>query len=496
MIAASRPHPTTRHPAARAIPTTTYRALPELRQRGWTRITALAAAAILLASPATAQQPTPPEPSPYTRAIAAGYKALTLCSGIFNARESGVQRSRASIETHELRGIYREYDAIIGAMPSTIDEQGDRVLVEYDPDMPPRVARVETGGGCTILPIGVDVGATGQRLRFDPGPFARAPWRLRDETKDFASGPLRKAVDGAFAGSRYGNGVDTTAVIVTRDGRHVAERYARGFTTRTPQRTWSVAKSMAGTLLGIGVNLKLLDVKLPAPIPEWQHTGDPRRAITLDHLLRMASGLYSPTAGNRTDAVYFGGTAVTEETVAWPLIARPNSTFRYANNDILLAVRALEHRYQQTYASPLPANVLLFARLDMADTYAEQDWRGNYILSSQVWSTARDLARLGQFWLQDGVWQGKRLLPEGWMRYMTTPSGPQPATGPGYGATMWLFGPAQGLPAGSYAAQGNRGQYVMVIPSKKLVIVRRGEDPGTARFDIARFAADVIAATP
>jgi CubicO group peptidase (beta-lactamase class C family) len=76
---------------------------------------------------------------------------------------------------------------------------------------------------------------------------------------------------------------------------------------------------------------------------------------------------------------------------------------------------------------------------------------------------------------------------------MTTPSGPQPAAGPGYGATLWLFGPAQGLPAGSYAAQGNRGQYIMVIPSARLVVVRRGEDPGGG-FDIAAFAADVVKA--
>lgn len=137
----------------------------------------------------------------------------------------------------------------------------------------------------------------------------------------------------------------------------------------------------------------------------------------------------------------------------------------------------------------------LLAKIGMAHTEMGADWRGNYILSSQVWSTARDLARLGQFWLQDGVWQGERLLPEGWIRYMTTPSGPQPATGPGYGATLWLFGPKQGLPEGSYAAQGNRGQYIMVIPSAKLVIVRRGEDPGAARFDIAKFSADVLAAT-
>ena len=135
----------------------------------------------------------------------------------------------------------------------------------------------------------------------------------------------------------------------------------------------------------------------------------------------------------------------------------------------------------------------LFRPLGMRHTVAEQDVGGNYILSSQVWSTARDFARLGQFWLQDGVWGGQRLLPEGWMRTMTTPSGPQPGKGPGYGASLWLFGPAQGLPAGSYAAQGNRGQYIMVVPSLKLVVVRRGEDPGGG-FDIATFTADVIKA--
>ncbi|MEN2785038.1 hypothetical protein ACFOKI_14590 [Sphingomonas qilianensis] len=94
------------------------------------------------------------------------------------------------------------------------------------------------------------------------------------------------------------------------------------------------------------------------------------------------------------------------------------------------------------------------------------------------------------------MWAGQRLLPRGWVRTMTTASGPQPASGPGYGATMWLFGPQQGLPAGSFAAQGNRGQYVMVIPARQLVVVRRGEDPGAARFDIARFVADVAATLP
>ncbi|HSX54588.1 MAG TPA: serine hydrolase, partial [Sphingomonas sp.] len=113
----------------------------------------------------------------------------------------------------------------------------------------------------------------------------------------------------------------------------------------------------------------------------------------------------------------------------------------------------------------------------------------------QVWSTARDFARLGELWRNDGVWQGKRILPEGWMKYMTTPSGPQPAgNGPGYGATLWLFGPKQGLPEGSYAAQGNRGQSIFVIPSARLVVVRRGEDQAGNAFDAPRFVAEVLKA--
>jgi CubicO group peptidase (beta-lactamase class C family) len=174
----------------------------------------------------------------------------------------------------------------------------------------------------------------------------------------------------------------------------------------------------------------------------------------------------------------------------------PGTRFRYANLDILLAVRALRRVLPDNFRYEAYPRAKLFQRIGMTRTVAERDSGGNFILSSQVWSTARDLARLGIFWLNDGMWNGDRILPAGWMSYMTAPSGPQPATGPGYGATMWLFGPAQGLPEGSYAAQGNRGQFVMVIPARKLVIVRRGEDATGANFDIAKFSAEVLKAVP
>jgi CubicO group peptidase (beta-lactamase class C family) len=452
------------------------------------RLQALALA-FLLAAPAAAQQDQQPQPSTYTRALAAGHKALTLCEGVFSAG-----RSEAQIAAVELKGLYTELDPLIPTLPGTINRTARAVTIAFDESLPPRRADHSPGFGCTLAAIGATASAFAPTLHPHPSipvPADGRPWPSGDAgIVAKPSAALAATIANAFGPGRYGSGT-TVGVVVLRDGKVVAERYAEGFGPLTPNRTWSVAKSIAGTLVGVAARELEIDPMKPAAIPEWRTPGDPRQAITLDQLLRMSSGLHSDTAGNRTDAIYFGGATVTEQATGWPIVAMPGTRFRYANNDILLAVRAVraamndDNRY-----SSWPRDGLFFP-LGMQHTTTGADWQRNYILSSQVWSTARDLARLGQFWLQDGVWQGKRILPEGWMRYMTTPSGPQPASGPGYGATLWLFGPKQGLPEGSYAAQGNRGQYIMVIPSRRLVIVRRGEDPGAARFDIAKFAADV-----
>jgi CubicO group peptidase (beta-lactamase class C family) len=175
----------------------------------------------------------------------------------------------------------------------------------------------------------------------------------------------------------------------------VAERYRPDFNKHVSQRTWSVAKSIGGTIVGAAVQQGRIDVNAPAPIPEWRRAGDPRAAITTDHLLRMASGLHSDTAGNRTDAIYFGGTTVTEQATSWPLEAPPGTRFRYANNDIMLAARGLRHALgdgQEALAFPFTS---LFWKVGMTRTVPETDWEGNFIISSQVWTTSRDLARMG-----------------------------------------------------------------------------------------------------
>ncbi len=468
-------------------------------------LTAALSTALIATTPTAAQTAPPREATLHDRAIAAGYKASIYCSAIFNAG-----RREVDIDRVELRGIYPEYDAIVPSLKATVDRARAFVTVDYDdgPDASPRMSEWNPGTGCTTRPIRAPA-RTGMLYR-DPLPTIPAPaeadarpWPLGDGGIAPSPGPaIAAAVDRAFDRTSHGTGSETVGVVVLHRGRIVAERYAEGFGPFVSNRTWSVAKSLAGAVIGHAQHRGILEVGQSAFIPEWgccpgpgDVSPDPRPRISTDALLRMTSGLHSDTAGNRTDALYFGGATVTGQAGSWTQIAQPGSRYRYANNDTVLAIRSLRaHLDDDAAYARFPAE--LFAKLGMRHTVAETDWEGNFILSSQVWSTARDLARFGLFMADDGVWDGERLLPEGWMRESITPVGAQPASGPGYGRTLWLFGPDQGLPPGSYAAQGNRGQYIMVIPSRRVIVVRRGEDPAGARFDIAKFAGDVLNALP
>jgi CubicO group peptidase (beta-lactamase class C family) len=448
---------------------------------------------VLLPTLATAQQK---PPGTYERAIAAGYKALTLCSGLFNAG-----RTEAQLSALELKGIYAEYDAIVPTLAASVDTRRKTVTVAFDAALAPRIAAWRSNLGCTQLPIGASADAIAALPHFDtPAPaLDNKPWPLGNRQ---ATGrvqgdkrALARSVDAAFDGKHFGDNTETTGVIVLQRGRIVAEKYRKGFGPQISQRTWSVAKSLAGTLVGIAQQEGQLDPAQPAALAQWQTPGDPRAAITTDNLLRMASGLHSSTAGNRTDALYFGGAAVDQEATSWPLLQPPGSSFRYANNDTVLAIRGLRERIgDDAKALAFPFTQLLW-KIGMTRTVPETDWRGNYVLSSQVWTTARDLARLGLLYQNDGVFQGQRLLPEGWLRYVTAASGPQPTTGDfGYGATFWLLNQSPGVPADAFGAIGNRGQYLIIVPSRSVVLVRRGEDPTGARFAVADFTAEVLAA--
>jgi len=293
----------------------------------------------------------------------------------------------------------------------------------------------------------------------------------------------------------YGAGTRTASVVVVRDGQVVAERYDRGIDHETPVRTWSAAKSLTATLIGAARRKGMIDIDYPAVIAAWNSGADPRRAITLRNLLHMASGLDSGDNGSRTDKLYFGGARVIDTAAAASLEAKPGSRFKYANNDTLIAMHALrEAMKDDNLFHRFPYESVLH-KIGAMHTTMEIDWNGDFISSSQVWATARDLARIGQLYLQNGMWGTERLLPEDWVKFVSTPAPAQPGDGRGYGAQFWLMNNVSGVPADTYYAAGNRGQYVVIIPSLNAVIVRQGFDViGGAQFDIERFTADLVTA--
>jgi CubicO group peptidase (beta-lactamase class C family) len=452
----------------------------------------------LLASPVAAAD------DPHAQALAAGYKAAFLCSGRWNAGQDV-----ASITRDDLTGIYREVQPLVERLPAEIDEQARTVSVKFSDTLPPRIAAWRPLLGCAQLPVGAGAEAAKQLPRLSPGhvrPDLAATdahaWPLGDAgaVRPLKSRRQRAALN-AVVQAAFGTGYrsdKTTAVIVLKGGQIVAERYRPGWTMHTPQRTWSVAKSLTATLVGRAVQLGLVDVNQPAPVPSWQAPGDPRAAISWSQLLRMTSGLWTAGPGNRTDEAYLGGATVEQTAATMPLEHGPGTHFNYSNNDIMLAALALSRTLGED-ALAFPFTELLW-KAGMTRTTPETDWRGDFILSSQVWTTARDMARLALLYRNGGKAGGEQLLPPDWPAFVERAEGAQPAAGPGYGAGFWRWGSQGGhddvpaLPAGTYAMNGNRGQFAVIVPAADIIVIRRGFDHIGAGFDMPRFAADVLAA--
>lgn len=459
----------------------------------------VAAAALILAVPcliSSAQEGGTTEAT--EEALAAGWKAAFVCSGTFVAGQT-----LQEIERNELSGIYpdfqRKYDDL---SPASIDTARQLVSVTYSPDMPPRIAAYRPGFGCTQLPTGASEAALSFLPRFASWPAPPAQDRgsaigsnVKIELKIEEAERLDAPVSAAFDELTYGPGTRTASVVVVRDGQIVAERYDRGIDNETPVRTWSAAKSLTATLIGAARRQGLIDIDYPAVIAEWNNGADPRRTITLRNLLHMASGLDSGDSGSRTDRLYFGGARVVDTAAKGSLEAKPGSRFKYANNDTLIAMRALrEAMKDDTKFHRFPYESVLH-KIGAMHTTMEIDWNGDFISSSQVWATGRDLARIGQLYLQDGMWGTERLLAEDWVKFVSTPAPAQPSDGSAYGAQFWLMKNVPGVPAGTYYAAGNRGQYIVILPTLNAVVVRQGFDViGGAQFDIDRFTADLVTA--
>jgi CubicO group peptidase (beta-lactamase class C family) len=303
------------------------------------------------------------------------------------------------------------------------------------------------------------------------------------------------ALDEAFKNDKGNYGGHTWGVVVVQNGKIVAERYEPGWDLHSASRTNSMCKSVGSSLVGVGVRMGAVDIHRKAPLAAWRTPGDPRANITINDLLHMASGLYTEAGGDPLFETYGAGAPPAEVSVLNMLDSRPGTRFVYAGSDTIMAAMAVrEALADDSEWLAWPYRELLW-KLGMTRTVIETDWRGDFLVSGQCWSTARDFGRFGMLYLADGMWNGERILPEGWSRYVSTLAPAQPAayatTGRGYGAQFWVHNGREGLPDLAYTADGAAGQYAMIVPSADLVVVRRGFD-FAGGFNIARFSADVM----
>jgi CubicO group peptidase (beta-lactamase class C family) len=323
---------------------------------------------------------------------------------------------------------------------------------------------------------------------------------------------LAAALDRAFAEPDAPPFRHTRAVVIVKDGRIVAERYADGIGIDTPLLGFSATKSVISALTGILVRQGKLALDKPAPVAAWQRSDDLRHAITVDQLLRHTSGLAlgsslqaSPGAAfEPVNRMKFMETDMAAFAQAAELETPPGSTWNYHDGNYLILSKLIRDAAGGTAADVLRfARSELFGPLGMRHVTLEFDGAGTPEGSSQMLAPARDWARFGMLYLDDGVVGGTRILPEGWVTYSAAPT---PNAFVGYGAGFWTnlgdsmgahYRIEHGWPRDAFLAKGSIGQYVIVIPSRHLVIVRLGRTvnwPLNAD-GVSQLVGDVVAAT-
>lgn len=356
-----------------------------------------------------------------------------------------------------------------------------------------RVARQFGDQGCVTLPRGADsVHFRPIPIRTSLPPAETRPWPMGDRLPDapFPPGLDSVKVAAATAAAFASPEALTAAFVVVYKGRIIAEQYGPGMDASTRLPGWSMGKSITATLIGQLVQEGVYDLWKPVPIKEWRRSDDPRHATRLADLLRMSSGLRFAGAYDSLGYpdhlyVYTGAIDAFRWSVTRPPEFPPNTVGRYRNSDPLvlglLIRQAVEARHQEYLSYPQRH---LFDRLGIRRMVLEPDPYGNFLLNGYELGTGRDWARLGLLYLQDGVWQGRRLLPKGWADFVRTPA---PAwSEPVYGGMFWLNRKqAWPVPDDAYYMNGTGGQYTIIIPTHDLVVVRLGHAKGEKAGDAA-----------
>lgn len=446
----------------------------------------------LIVLPALAQQPpwTPPTRShhpdiPYQSptTLGAATYAKIVCSGVF---VSG--REVEEIQANSAYFLMTEPDR---KKPVTLDVDRQAKRVRATVGGITRTAALYGDQGCVIHPAGED------RIHFTPVPVrttlpdaATQPWPMGDgpSKEPWPAGvdrtKVQAAVDLAFADPE---GL-TAAMVVVHKGQIVGERYMPGITKDTQLESWSMGKSLTATLVGLVVKAGAFSLDDPAPVADWRRAGDPRGAIRVRDVMRMSSGLsftgqddrWMDPATQYHDHffIYAGAVNAFQYAISSPVEYAPNTVGRYRNSDPMtlgfLVQQAVRQKGEEYLTWPQRA---LFDKIGIRRQVLETDPWGNFLLSGYDYGTARNWARLGLLYLRDGVWNGERLLPEGWATFVSTPA---PAwRRKEYGGQFWVNGEGQwNLPRDAYFMSGAGGQHTFIVPSHDLVVVRMGHQRG------------------
>ena len=409
--------------------------------------------------------------------IITGYAAKNLASAVF---VSG--RDQADVEALDLHFSFIQYTR------NKVDREKGTVTSRFL--WSKSVAAYREGYGVTLLR---GKNAAGLQAEAFPLPLeyeVREPLEAGDSTLCARLEPIAKALvdDQAYNGTPF-------AFVVLHDGEIVAERYRKGFSAETPLLSWSMAKSFTNALTGIMAADSLVDIYAPTGIPEWQN--DDRKAITLNDLMQMQSGLeWNEDYGNRSDvnlmlhkAQDMGLFAIDKS-----LLYEPGTHWYYSSGSTNIVMRCLRGKFASDAEFLAYIRERLFKPLSIRKAYFEPDMSGTPVGSSYLYVTARDFARFGQLYLDDGCVGEQRILPEGWVGYTVTPASDSQG---GYGSFFWLNrgGRLPDAPEDLFSCNGHDGQQIYIIPSEDLVIVVLGYSPKPDRVvDFNGLIRDIIQA--
>jgi CubicO group peptidase (beta-lactamase class C family) len=424
-----------------------------------------------------------------------GVQAVLMCNGLFTSH-----RTLEQVFAQELAYLREPVGTAQGG-EYQVDWDRRAVAIGRAGALPTMRAVSRPGLGCVVMAPDQTFEDIGSLPILDVPPPAgdpdAIPWPDGDLIIEEAlpqgvdAAALAAASDWAF--ERESPEQVTLSLLVVHQGRVIHERYAPGVDASTRTRTWSTAKSIAVTLIGMLVDQGRMALDEPLSF-EWLPRAafpetDPRNAITLRHVLNMSSGLYPVDNfgleyATGSGLAYWAGASSVRGALHRALIREPGTSWDYENYDTLLGVYAMKLALgdARTYLE-YPRRALL-DRIGMRNTLLSVDRFGDFILSSQVYTNARDLARFGLLYLQGGVWGGERLLSEEWIDFVRTPAPATAESGNFYGGQWWLVPDDRtDVPADAYSTAGNRGQYVIVVPTHDLVIIRRGLDYGRQGFN-------------